>query len=149
MALREFYRPLHPDLDTFLFCAVGEERNGIPLSMLSALTRLGLDPWAEALRLSALSKNEAVEQLGRLIAEIPGISRPREEAREIALGLVGRLPKHDDNRASATQEQTRPRYRGYTIPKSSQLWVACLLLAAVTLASAVFHGGFPFGIGSP
>jgi hypothetical protein len=35
---------LCPDLDNFLFAVVGAERDGIPLSMISALTRLGLEP---------------------------------------------------------------------------------------------------------
>lgn len=63
MALRASFRPLRPDLDKFLFAAVGAEQNGAPLSMVSALTRLGLDPWEEASRLSSLSKREAGEQL--------------------------------------------------------------------------------------
>ena len=37
MALRRLYAPFRPDLNKFLFAAVGEERNGIPLSMMSAL----------------------------------------------------------------------------------------------------------------
>ena len=48
MTLRRSFRPLRPDLDRFLFAAVGDEIDGIPLSMISALTRLGLDPWQEA-----------------------------------------------------------------------------------------------------
>src|ERR1700730_17573550 len=87
MALRESFRPLRPDLDNFLFAAVGTEQNGIPLSMVSALTRLGLHPWDEAGRLSSLGKREAVEQLARLIAELPGTRRPLAEAREIACEL--------------------------------------------------------------
>src|SRR6266446_2337840 len=109
MTLRRSFRPLRPDLDKFLFAAVGDEIDGIPLSMISALTRLGLDPWQESGRLSSLSSREAVEQLARLIAEIPGIFRPLGEAREIADGLVGLLPKYDNSRASAPQVQIRPR----------------------------------------
>jgi hypothetical protein len=33
----------------------------MPLSVISALTTLGLDPWVEATRLSSLQKREAVE----------------------------------------------------------------------------------------
>ena len=65
MTLRRLYQPLRPDLD-FLFAAVGGE-HGIPLSMISALTRLGLDPWEEANRLSSLEKRDATEQLLQLI----------------------------------------------------------------------------------
>src|SRR3954447_15287871 len=48
MALRPLFAPLRPDLDPFLFAVVREERDGIPLSTISALTQLGLDPWDEA-----------------------------------------------------------------------------------------------------
>ena len=88
MALRESFRPLRPDLDKFLFAAVGAEENGIPLSMVSALTRLGLDPWEEAGRLSSLGKREAIEQLARLISDLLDVHRPLAEARGIALSLL-------------------------------------------------------------
>src|SRR5947207_11594901 len=95
MALRRLYAPFRPDLNKFLFAAVGEERNGIPLSMMSALAQLDLDPWEEAARLSALAKQEAIERLTELILRLPGIRRPSSEAREIAADLVDALPMHN------------------------------------------------------
>jgi hypothetical protein len=149
MTLRRSFRPLLPDLDKFLFAAVGDEIDGIPLSMISALIRLGLDPWQEAGRLSSLARREAVEQLARLIAEIPGVIRPVGEAREIADRLVGLLPKHDDSRAATPQVQIRPRYSRPTLPRPTRFWLACFVLAAAVLVSAIVHGGFMFGIGIP
>jgi hypothetical protein len=35
---------------------VGDEQNGMPLSVVSAFTRLGLDPWEEGARLATLPK---------------------------------------------------------------------------------------------
>jgi hypothetical protein len=149
MTLRRSFRPLRPDLDKFLFATVGEEIDGMPLSVISALTRLGLDPWQEAGRLSSLSNREAVEQLGRLIAELPGTLRPSGEAREIAGGLIDLLPTQNANPGSAAQVEVRPRLRRPTLPRPSQFWVACFVLAVAVLISALVHGGFPFGIGSP
>jgi hypothetical protein len=149
MTLRRPFRPLHSDLDKFLFAMVGDEVDGIPLSVISALARLGLDPREETGRLSSLSNREAVEQLARLIAEVPGSFRPLGEARALADGLVGLLPKHDPGRTSAPQVQIRPRYGAPALPKSSQFWVVCFVLAAAALVTAIVHGGFPFGIGSP
>jgi hypothetical protein len=145
MTLRRSFRPLRPDLDKFLFAAVGEEIDGIPLSTISALTRLGLDPWQEAGRLSSLSRREAVEQVARLIAEIPGIFRPLGEA--FADRLVGLLPKHDDSRTANQQVQIRPRYSRPTLPRPWQFWLAFFVLAATVLVSAIVRGGFMFGIG--
>jgi hypothetical protein len=148
MALRETFRPLRPDLDRFLFAAVGAEENGIPLSMVSALTRLGLDPWDEAVRLSSLGKREAVEQLARLIAELPGTNRPLAEAREIAGRLVEQLPKYDSD-PSTQPIHARWRYRWPMLPRRSQLVVFCIVVAVMALFSMVLHGGLPFGIGAP
>jgi hypothetical protein len=128
MALRESFRPLRPDLDNFLFAAVGTEQNGIPLSMVSALTRLGLDPWDEAGRLSSLGKREAVEQLARLIAELPGTRRPLAEAREIACELVEQLPKHD-SAPPPRPSQVRRRYPWPTAPRQSQFLIFCIVVA--------------------
>jgi hypothetical protein len=90
--LRGSFRPLRPDLDKFLFGEVGDETEGMPLSVISVLTRLGLDPWEEAGRLSSLPNREAVEQLARLVGELPGISRPlgRREKSPLALSFCSR-----------------------------------------------------------
>jgi hypothetical protein len=149
MTLRRSFRLLRSDFDKFLFVTVGEEIDGMPLSVISGLARLGLDPREEAGRLSSLNNQEAVEQLARLIAEVPGSFRPLGKARVLADGLVGLLPKHDHSRTSAPQLQIRPRYGVPALPKPSQFWVVCFVLAAAALVSAIVHGGFPFGIGSP
>src|SRR5215471_6716873 len=149
MTLRGSFRPLRPDVDRFLFATVEDEIDGVPLSVISALARLGLDPWHEAGRLSSLSNREAVEQLARLIAELPGRFRPPDEAREVADRLIQLLPRHDTDRRSTPQVQIRPSYVGPALSSTSQLWIACLVLAAAVLVSAFLHGGLPFGIGSP
>ena len=147
MALRGSFRPLRPDLDNFLFAAVGAERDRIPLSMLSALTRLGLDPWDEAGRLSSLSKREAIEQLARLIAELPGACRPLPEARGIASASIERLPKHDSDRA-VLPVRNRRRRPWRTMPRLSQFWIFLLVLGAAALFSIILHS-FSFGMGFP
>ena len=149
MTLRRPFRPLRPDLDKFLFAAVGDEVKGIPLSMVSALTRLGLDPWKEAGRLSSLSYHEAIEQLARLIAELPGSSRTFSEARDIAGSLVNLLPKHNNSPKSAPQVQIRPRFFRPVLRQTSIVWVICFVLAAAALIGVVAHGSFPFSIGGP
>jgi hypothetical protein len=63
MTLAARFSLLHSDLNDFLFASVGDEQNGMPLSVLSALTRLGVDPWEEAARLAALPKALAVEAM--------------------------------------------------------------------------------------
>ena len=71
MALSARFSLLHSDLNDFLFATVVEEQNGVTLSVLSGLTRLGLDPWEEAARLAPLPKVRAAEALATLIARLP------------------------------------------------------------------------------
>src|ERR1700756_1699794 len=71
MALPARFSLLHSDLNDFLFASVGEEQNGVTLSVVSALTRLGLDPWEEASRLTPLPKPRAAEALAKVIARLP------------------------------------------------------------------------------
>jgi hypothetical protein len=92
MSVCHAYAPMFPEFDSFLFASVGEEVDGIPLSVLSALSRLDLDPRDEAARLSHLTKETAADQLARMIA---GLSERRwtlSEARGIAGRLIERLP---------------------------------------------------------
>jgi hypothetical protein len=147
--LRRAYRPLRPDLDNFLFAAVGAERDGIQLTMVSTLARLSLDPWDEAERLSSLNKHDAVEQLTRLIAELPGAGRPLAEAREIAGGLIDRLPQHHEGERSIQPTQARWRHRYLPIPilGHSRLSLVCLVLAAAVAISIIVQGRFPFPFG--
>jgi hypothetical protein len=92
MALRSAYAPVLPEMDPFLFADVGEEVNGIPLSVLSALARLGVDPRDEAARLSHLTSKRAANQLARLFARLPDRPWTPPELRRIANRLVELLP---------------------------------------------------------
>ena len=149
MTLRPAFRALCPEFDRFLFATIGDEIDGVSLSVVSALVRLGLDPWQEAGRLSALSNREAAEQLARLIAELPGLARPLNEAREIASDLVGLLPvRHPAQKPAAPQVQVRMRFRP-ALSQASQFRVVCFVLAAAVMISAAVRLGLPFGIGGP
>jgi hypothetical protein len=112
---------LRSDPDSFLFASVGNESEGVPLSMISALTRLGLDPWQEAGRLSSLSRSEIA---GRCIGLLPGQRR---------------------DRSPTLQVQIRPLYRR-PAPRSLRFWLICFAFAAIALISMIVHGGFPFGM---
>ena len=51
------------EFDRFLFAPIGEEKNGMLLSVLSALARLDLDPWREAAELARMPKHTAKQRL--------------------------------------------------------------------------------------
>jgi hypothetical protein len=102
MALREGYSLINSEFGDFLFASIGEEGNGMSLSVISALTRLDIDPWREAARLSQLSREAAAQILAPMIARLPVGHWALADAPEIAARLVAFLPRHDGaNRASA------------------------------------------------
>ena len=130
MALRPRFAPLHPDLDPFLFAVVREERDGIPLSTISALTQLGLDPWDEAGRLAGLAKRDAVEQLTGLLLRLPGPSRPlAEDARQIAVTLIDLLPSASWIGKPAAARDAGPA----TTLRDRAFWVICCVLVATAV----------------
>ena len=87
-----FFRP---EFDDFLYAPIGADRGEMPLSVLSALSRLDVDPWREAAELSELPKGVAIQRLASLIARLPGGRWPLADARSIADGLIQLLPHRD------------------------------------------------------
>ena len=59
------------EFDAFLFAHIGEEKNGMLLSVLSALARLDLDPWREAAELARTPQQTARQRLTSLIEALP------------------------------------------------------------------------------
>lgn len=80
-------------LNPFLFAPVGDEANGMTLSVISLFARLGQDPWLEAARLSRLPAREATESLARSISVMPGSAWAVPASTEIAARLVMLLPE--------------------------------------------------------
>ena len=77
------------EFDPFLFAPVGEERNGMLLSVLSALARLDLDPWQEAATLNKMPAQDATARLTSLLSSLPSdaaiLPAPSTIARLISL----------------------------------------------------------------
>ena len=141
MSLRPLYRPLRPDLDRFLYATVGEEQEGVSLTMISALVRLDLDPWDEAGRLSSLAKPEAGEQLAQTILRLTGTRWPFPEVRRIADGLIELLPTRAQMRAAGDG----PRAKTSTIMPGKMFWLVCLLIAGAAFVSMLATGDLSFG----
>jgi len=86
---------LGSEFDDFLFAPIGEDRNGILVSVLSALARLDVDPWQEATKLARLPSAAATERLTSLIAALPEPDAPsaQRDPRTIAVRLIALLPR--------------------------------------------------------
>jgi len=128
MTLAARFSLLHSDLNDFLFASVGDEQNGVPLSVISALTRLGVEPWEEAARLAALPKALAAEELVPIIARFP-VTRPlRSDDLAVGRRLVELLPKHPQA-GSPTREPS--------VEKDKRYFRAVILLACIAFGAAM------------
>jgi hypothetical protein len=90
-----------PEFGDFLYAPIAEGEHEVYLTVLSALSRLGLDPWIVAGVLSALPKAVAVERLAALITQLPGGSWTNADAYGVAHRLIGLLPRNSDGVAPA------------------------------------------------
>jgi hypothetical protein len=142
MSLPARFLLLDAKLDAFLFAILGEEENGMPLSVASALARLGLDPWTEAGRLAALPPGRAVERLTSLIARIPLARTAPSDVRGIAASLV---PLLSNGAARGSTPEGRPDAARWSRP-SKLLLLLCLGLLAVALFGAIGSGGLLFDL---
>jgi hypothetical protein len=84
---------LAPEFDDFLFAPIGEDRNGMLLSVVSALARLDVDPWQEAASLAQLPGTTATRRLASLIAALPDRPSAHLDPGAIAARLIARLPR--------------------------------------------------------
>jgi hypothetical protein len=142
MTLPRAYAPIFPEFDAFLFASVGEEVDGVPLSVLSALARLGLDPREEAARLAHLTREAAVDQLARMIARLYDQRWSASEAWRIASGLVERLPMMGG--AAAKDGRAAPGTKS-TIGFRSPSFLIYLALALAMLVGLVASGYLSLG----
>jgi hypothetical protein len=78
--------------DAFLYALVGQDNNGLPLSVLSALARRDVDPWEEAAKLSVLPQDSAIVHLVSLLGALPPDASGSQDATRTATRLVALLP---------------------------------------------------------
>jgi len=83
---------LSATFNDFLFATVCEERNEMPLSVISALARLDLDPWTEAAQLSRMPADSATRRLSSLLDGVVNEPPTQPDHATIAARLVGLLP---------------------------------------------------------
>lgn len=136
MTLRSEFALGHSEFNEFLFASIGEEPNGLQLTVLSALARLGFDPWREAARLSALPAETAAGALATALAALPEGGWKASESTAIATRLVNCLPKHG---AAAMQAPpgTGPDRKKTRL--GAPVWLLYIGLAAVVLITILRH----------
>ncbi|MGY6411749.1 MAG: hypothetical protein ACXIUV_12105 [Alkalilacustris sp.] len=97
--------------DPFLYAAVGEDRNGNTVTVLSTLVRLGLEPWDAAAELAALTRVEARSRLEGLLARFRDVPALAQDHGATTQRLIDLLPKATGIRAGRTTERRMPAGR--------------------------------------
>jgi hypothetical protein len=131
MTLRPEFSLGHSPYNAFLFAAVGEEQVGVPLTVLTALTRLGIDPWQEAARLTGLPRETAARVFAATIARLPEGDWKASDSEAIAARLVDWLPRQSPHAFLSVQAA---RIGG----KTMKLRLATILAWGVLVAALLF-----------
>lgn len=147
MSAPTILNPHDPAFDSFLYASVGEDHAGSPVSMLSALARLKLDPWEEAADLAALSREAAELRLGQLLALCRDVPTLGKDHHTIATTLISLLPgrrTRQEPAGRARQEPAAPRTR--SIPAIS--WAVLLTIAGLVFVVMQLFSLFGAGPGA-
>lgn len=92
---------LRKDFDEFLFTAVANDANGMPVTLLTVLARLGVDPWEEAADLANLSREPAMQRLASRLEAMPNGPVSPEDTVNIATRLIALLHRAPARKAPA------------------------------------------------
>ena len=84
---------LRSEFNDFLFAPIGEDKNGMLVSVLSGLARSDVDPWQEAAKLAQLPGETATKELAALIGALPDRAASYPDPRTIAARLIALLPR--------------------------------------------------------
>lgn len=128
------------EFDAFLFSAIGESRDGMPLSVVSALARLDFDPWDEAANLARLPGNKAIERLAALIGSLPDRTLARRDPEPIAARLIGLLP-----RRVTVIPQAATLVGGTVGAKTRVIAICAVILVGLVTAQLIAIGFQPAG----
>ena len=135
---------LGSEFDDFLFAPIGEDRNDSPVSVLSALAQLDIDPWQEAAELAQLPGETATQRLASLMAALPDGPLADRDLETIAGRLIALLPRQ------ASSNRYGPKYTiavgVVTLAAGCVLFVVGSIMPATTgrlLQGAGFAVAFP------
>jgi hypothetical protein len=134
---------LAPEFDGFLFAPIGDDGKGMPLSVLSALARLDLDPWQEAADLARLPGNTATQRLASLIAALPSRPSAHDDLGAIAARLIALLPGRVGNQNSANRKTPPSAGIPTNIPVIRQVIFYVILMAVVLGARSLIASHQP------
>jgi hypothetical protein len=116
---------LRKDFDEFLFAPAGNDPNGTPMTVLTVLARLGLDPWEEAADLAHLSREPALKRLASRLEAVPKEPTSAADTVDIATRLIALLHRAPPRKAALPDVPPTPS--AVTPPKSRNLAIYWLV----------------------
>lgn len=132
MGLRAEYALHHSGFEPFLFAPLWQEANGCALSVLSALARLGVDPWKEAAVLAQQSRKDAAASLAAILARLPRTSPDAPSCSEFAERAVSLLPARAAVRPAKAEDGKRSGF----LATHGNLLIALAGIALILLTRA-------------
>jgi len=136
---------LSATFNDFLFATVCEERNEMPLTVVSALARLDIDPWTEAAELARMPADGAARRLTSLLAQVVSDAPAATAARLVAL-LPTQAKADVSSRGRAVGAMTTPSVRAVRFV--FMLFIASLAVS-VLIANRAPRGGAPAPASAP
>ena len=131
--------PLGAEFDEFLFAPLSEDRDEMPLSVLSAFARLDVDPWEEAAKLAQLPRSSATERLVSLIAALPDGSSARLDAGRASARLIALLPQ----RVSSNPSREMLLGSGAVTNPRTVIYLYVIFMAVVMAAQCIIASRQP------
>lgn len=114
------------EFNEFLYSPIGEDKNGLLVTVLSAFARQNIDPWQEAADLDGLPRDTAVQKLTSIIAALPSHQPMLGDPTPTAVRLIALLPRRAAslNRRSNPADMPSPAH-SQSLPKA--LWIAAYI----------------------
>jgi hypothetical protein len=100
---------LGAEFNPFLFASIDDGVSEEPLSVVSTLARLDLDPWQAAVVLTLMPRRAAIERSDTLLAKVSLAAPSCPESGAIAPRLIGFLPRRDSSGGAAIGRTTKHR----------------------------------------
>jgi hypothetical protein len=91
---------LSDEYNAFLRSVLWLDRGAAPLTVLSALARLDVDPWQAAAQLAELPEPSACSKLASMLANLPGGPGMRQDIDALCARSVRLLPRVKRSRQS-------------------------------------------------
>lgn len=122
-----------PAFERFLAAAVGEDRTGTSVSVLSMFARLNVDPWIEASTLAKMKNAPARQRLEASLARFKDVPTLLSDQGRVASGLLDFLPRSAERTEPAAKQSAA---RSVKLPTGAAVyWIIAAALFLGWIAS--------------